>query len=217
MEVESIRIEHGRFVATVSIHTDDDCENPNNWDSHQVVRCESAHQLEREMVPVFGITWRAAVDKLANGEVVRRGGMAYVGIEEYRHGASAFALCSRRGNFPDRMWDVIPFVGWCSLDKGNLTAEEWKDDEKLFDIASSTLSHWSDWANGYCYGWMVEVTEHHPDDSEWERERADLTDGTWGYIGDLDYVKEEAMVGAETALRGATGEDVELGKWEDHE
>jgi hypothetical protein len=208
--IDSIEIQAGKYTAEIEVCYDEDPMSPNEWGGYQVFSAQRGSDLDRKLESEFGEKAAKAAQVLADGGVFNLTGYIYLGIEEYRHSGSAFALCAKRGDFPDRRWDVIPFAGWVRLDADSLSEKERKG-ERLLRIAKGVLQEWQDYVNGECYCWSVEVT--HAKEDGYAKSVA--SDSCSGYIGDLDYVKEDALSGAVHQLADFV-EGFEVKKWEDY-
>lgn len=228
LETITIDLNHG-YSVEVAIYPDEDCENPNDWGSGQVFNARRGQDLVREAKKTFGCYgwkkdedddsgWQAALVALESGEVVQHEGNYYLGFEEYRHSGSAYALCSNRGNFPDRRWDVIPLAGWVKWEKreldGWLLKDRELDEETLKGATKSVLESWRSFVNGECYGYVVTLS--HEKEDGYTKEVAE--DSCWGFLGDMDYCKEQAMEAVNSMVENnPDAGPVNITKWEDYE
>ena len=142
-------------------------------------------ELERKLNAEFE-TPRKAVRMLTSGKVFEDPeGNWYYGFSEYRHGQSAFAFCgsARARNWPDHLWDVIPFVGWVKISKK--LREDWgigDEKDKALSNAEGTLREWEAYLNGEVYGYIVEVFD--------ENDKPLDEESCWGYYGDEDAISD---------------------------
>lgn len=157
--------------------------------------------------------WEAVIDAGLTQEDVStmvEGGMifkgdcdVYVGLERYEHGSRVYAMC-QHGNFPDRIWDVSPIVGWinpagmfdCDLIH---TAREFPIDQKGLDariairqMLEADIKVYNDAVNGNCWGYKIILF-----DGDLEQDE----DSCWGFLGDSDYCRETAIDVAKEMLK----------------
>lgn len=110
---ERVEIKKWGGTAVVTVEPDDDMDDPRETGrlEGRVEVFQSRESFRAGVEAIFGEDGApAAVDKLVAGEVVWVKDRPYVGVEKYKHGRVAYAAC-RRGDFPDREWDVSPIVG----------------------------------------------------------------------------------------------------------
>lgn len=107
-------------------------------------------------------------------------------IDRYEHGDVHYSVAGTR-KYPYSQWDVsrgthlyVPPDDFQEdyrarrAKEGEEAAREW-----LFEVSNGMLNTYSDWANGYVYGAVVETWERKGKNSI---ERVD-SDECWGYIG----------------------------------
>jgi len=154
----------------------------------------SAPFMERA-VEIFGKRTNDALEILVGGGVVWTGPggqRPWLGLERYRHGLDAYAVC-RQGNFPDRRWDVAPIVGFWSphpdapaLTKARSLHREKMDrnaEQLLCKEAADDLTVWNQFVQGDVWGYQATLLD--ADGNEIAE------DSCWGYFG-LDRVEQEA-------------------------
>lgn len=148
-------------------------------------RAERGSGLQRGLENEFRCP-STAYRTMASGEIYKApDGSWFLGVSEYRHGGSAFALCNslRDRSFPDRGFDVINLVGWIKVSKQNRI--DWGIhgkkgvEEKVRANALASLTEWEAYINGNVYGYIVEAF-HTGEDTPSEE------DSCWGYYGSDD-------------------------------
>lgn len=95
------------------------------------------------------------------------------GIEEYRDNYGVYAICSR-GNFPDRMYDVIPIVGFYQIKNPEINAalaKMWREgkieecQQKAIDLIEDTLPAWNTFKAGAVYNVSITLQDSRHSDS----------------------------------------------------
>lgn len=158
-----------RYVG--KIYTDPGSEDPRQWGSlGNISVFDNRTSFWRYMEDTFGKHARASVDSLVEGNVVWKGpgGMKpVIGIERYSHSGDAYAAC-KKGNFPDRQWDVSPIVGIYEVTDKELLKEvrklkrEGKVSEAesvLHERCKSDLEIFNQWCSGEIYYFQLERHE----------------------------------------------------------
>jgi hypothetical protein len=217
------------YRAEIEIHQDMDPVNPNEWDGPQVFNAERGSDLAKEAKSVFGCYnnldedaedydedagWEEALDRLKDGWLVEHEDVVYAGFEEYRHGGSAYALCARKGSFPDRRWDAIPLSGWVAWSKKDLTENFGEDEDRWIKGFKYALTDWSDFVNGNSWEYVCKIIHELPDGYSKELEEKSC----WGFMGDMDGCKEEALRAAESQIRHLSGDtEFKVKAWEAYE
>jgi len=171
---------------TVSIYPDEDASPPS--DEPEFFRAERGHDLHRKLESEFHNPSAALARLQSRSPYTTSNGDWYYGVTEYRHGQSAFALCtsSRARNFPDQRWDVIDLVGWIKITRQNRI--DWGIhgkkgvNAKCMAEAVQCLEQWETWGNGGVVGYVVAV----------DGDDDDQSDSCWGYY-ELRHAEQDAQ------------------------
>lgn len=125
------------------------------------------------------------VANLRAGEVVEKEGGMFLGLAAYLHGGTVIAPCNsaKAHSWPDQQWDVIPLVGFI-----HINLEEWgiRSSPEFLEACLSLIEEWNHLEAGEVYGFVVSLFDPAGNELEW--------DSSWGFIGDLEFVKAEAEV-----------------------
>jgi hypothetical protein len=158
--------------AKIEIVPDDHPEDPRHWDSLGTIKvCESKSEFLSVADDLFGEQEKEAINCMVSGDVFWDDKLTpWLGIERYRHGNDLYALCGA-GNFPDRMFDVSPIVGFWSInqdtDKRLLKTLRGfyragvihEAHRRLRERAAADLDIFSRWVNGDVYACVVRITK----------------------------------------------------------
>lgn len=158
---------------TVEIHTDEDPSSPREYDNYATLACWHRHRnLGDEQIEGMN------ADELHErvGDVI-----AILPLYVYEHGGITMST----GAF-SCPWDSGQ-VGWGYITKSRAATmgEPNLDRETAERYIREEVSTYDDYLTGQCYGYVIEGKD------------GDHLDSCWGFIGDLDYVRQEAKSAAE--------------------
>jgi len=128
-------------------------------------------------------------------------------IERYEHGLVHYGLRDQ-GDYPDREWDVS-FAGYFILgpnlieDHAAYKQDPWDTvtpEERLQKQITHCLQEYSDWCNGNCWGWVIEVD-------------GEDRDSCWGYVGQ-EYAEERLKEELAEVVEAVKKERQEAKQWE---
>jgi hypothetical protein len=156
---------------TIEIHLDDDPQNPRKeWSNTATFVCaHGRYNLGDEQG-----------EPCDEAELRERISDILVVMPLYLYDHSGLTISTSA--FGDR-WDSGQ-VGWAYVTKSALDEGGWKtqpSDEELQKLIESEVSEYDDYLRGNVYGYVVKGAD------------GDHLDSCWGFIGDLSYVREEAI------------------------
>lgn len=176
------------LVLAVTVHHDADCESPTTWDGWRLYSFGHRHANYADPSDFICELGRSPDEVVAKPEVRAKldSGLAHW-LSYYEHGGCRWSLI---GEGPQCPWDTVRFAGilvWESEpnDLGAGTVEARQSDARAF------LDTYSDWCNGFCYGYSIEC-------------EGELIDSCFGFIG-ADSLGE-AVSSAIESWRGGQGE-----------
>jgi hypothetical protein len=196
------------FVEVAILHDDESYRVWEDFDHAEIVTAEDRNEFW-EKVYAEDLTPND-VDDLAEGLLVYQNGKVYMGLERYRHSGDVYALCGR-GHFPDRQWDVSPIVGWISphpdVDADvikplvdSLESGEKVDATDFMKRLIADIRGYNDAINGNCWGYRVVLHDENIGNAADDDEGQGF-ESCWGFLGDSDYCKEEAVAIAKNMLK----------------
>jgi hypothetical protein len=168
----------------VTICRDDQCEDPRKSDNIAIlVCCHRRHQLGDEQMrePLSEAQIRESVPDV----------LAILPLYLFDHSG----ITIRTTPFSCH-WDSGQ-IGWAYVTKASAAKMGEPGNQAHYeDIIRQEVATYDDYITGRCYGYTVKGIE------------GDVIDSCWGFVGDLDYVRQEAKSAAEgsedpAAVRGA--------------
>lgn len=192
MEQEAIEtFKHKKY--DVNIYQDTDSEqNPDDWGNTELflVAFHGDFQVERKEFDKVVCQYLAG-DKDKDDWVIDRAkevAKQYhtFGLEAYIHSGVVLAL-SHEGNFPDRQWDVSQ-LGLVFVEK-----KVWTTRKKAREAALGLIKEWNSCLSGEVYGFTV---TKHKKCKTCNHEEDEVLESCWGFVGDLEYCKVEALAAA---------------------
>lgn len=144
--------------ASIEILDDEFAESPRQWGIGTILSVDNANEVEGHIVRRVREDvncGRSEKDSLK----AQFPDMVWFGrLYRYSHGADVWAL---HDNFPDRRWDVS-HAGYVVVTRDDI--REWygwqrmskKREERLWSDISRQLDDFSNWSNGWVYGFRVE-------------------------------------------------------------
>lgn len=159
----------------IKIYQDDGYESPNEWGNEDLflVAFHPDFSVDRK-----GFDKETCIEIMHDDKHPVRKKYHVFGLEAYIHSGIMLAL-SRRGNFPDRRWDVSQ-LGLVFVEK-----KQWKTITKADKAALSLIGEWNDYLSGNVYGYVI----------------GDDGDSCWGYYGDYEeYCLKEARASVDSIL-----------------
>lgn len=173
----------GDKIIFVTIEHDQDCENPcTSCDGFGTIRSLSHLHIN-------SISLEDAEELLASDPDVVR-------LSYFEHGASLWMVMNSPAPAGvEFRWDGRRFAGIWIPDqccKDSYTGQDGKAREQwMLEQAASACKEYTEWANGYCYGYTINAYdvirdddgEPMDDENDYRRKTPIFEDSCWGYIG----------------------------------
>lgn len=190
MKKENTKILDNGNVLVWGCEPDDYVDAPDSKDN-QIRLAYSRTEFWNLAQDLFGEKAEESVNELVSGGLIHmtRPNRVVAGLEKYSHGRETLSLCTQ-GNFPDRMWDVSPIVGFVVLSGPELRRIK-KESKKagedynclLLERMRSYIEEYNMYINGDV--WVVDATLL---STEGKEIATDVLSGVWG-----DYEECEKM------------------------
>lgn len=169
-----------------------------------MLKIEIAHDQDTEnpteYLPVKLVSFNTRHSNFQDPNTIDEAEVAYW-LSYSEHGSCKWDLADNGMPLGFDHWDHVGVAGamlFRDVDKG------WYDVPNPKKYAQSVVDEYTDWCNGYTYGYIVseqKSTCDNPDHVEWEE-----VDSCWGFIGDEWIIKE---------LAAQYGELPDLYQWKD--
>lgn len=144
--------------------------------------CEAlAAQVEEHLVWDYDTAWALSREP---------GDPDAVLLDRFEHGLCRYSVTSSDGcRWDTSRGEAVWVPDQCLRDELAKIADPQERYAKAVEFAEQACDVYTDWANGNCYGYVVEqhaIVDDAPDEIEFVEEY----DACWGYVGD-EYVQEE--------------------------
>lgn len=170
--------------ATVKLCYDLDCSSPREDDNTATM---VLHHRRYNLPCEVEVPETNSLQELIDLVVVVHDAKWFFPVWGYEHGALMLKAGERVGQFADR-WDSglagLIFVSRTACLDYTVSPTYPTEESWARAIVDGEIDAYNDWANGSCYGYVV------------EDEAGEHIDSCWGYVGDLDYVRSAAIEAA---------------------